>query len=88
MATNLFREDRNDNKSPAISMFSIVKSDTVDLPFVIRQMYVGTGGDISLMDTTGNVTPHKNVPSGAILGPFQVCRVMAVGTSADLVGYV
>lgn len=75
-------------QSPAASMVAITKADA-DLPTVIRQLYVGTGGDVSLTDTAGNTVPHKNVPSGSYLGPFFVTRVNATGTTAaDMVGYV
>ena len=75
--------------SPALRLAAVVPSDDSDLPDAIRSLYVGTGGDVVMVDTSGNTVIHKNVGSGAYLGPFNVARVKATGTTAlDLVGYV
>lgn len=50
-------------------------------------IYVGTGGDVVLVDVDGDPCTFKNVPSGGtILG--QTLVVMATGTTAtDIVAY-
>lgn len=76
-------------ESGAIELRTITPSNTEDQPYVVRQIYVGVGGDVALMDTMGNSTVHKNVASGQYLGPFNIARVLVTGTTAtDMVGYV
>ena len=75
--------------SPALSLIALTPSDSVDITSSVRMIYVGTGGNVAVMDLSGNTVVHKNVSSGSYLGPFHVARVLATGTTdADLVGYV
>ncbi len=74
---------------PGVTLFAVTKSDSTVFTPAVRQLYVGTGGDVS-MTTEDNVTVvHKNVPAGAYLGPFFIKKVNATGTTAsDIVAYV
>jgi hypothetical protein len=65
------------------SGFSITPSDTVDLPYPIRGLFIGTGGDIQILlqDDTDPIT-LVNVQSGSLY-PLQVKRVYADGLTAD-----
>lgn len=75
--------------SPALSMVAITTSDATDLTTAVRMIYVGVGGDVSVIDTAGNTVVHKNAPTGAYLGPFSVARVTATNTTAtNLIGYL
>lgn len=88
MATKPFGDEVNFLGS-AISMFSITKHDTNELPSVVRMIYVGGSGDVSVVDTRGNTVVHKGVSSGSYLGPFNVLKVTSTNTTAtDLIGYV
>lgn len=72
---------------PTSSAFVITADDDNDLPYPIRAVYVGTGGDLTviLQDDTAEVT-LANVLGGSCL-PLQIKRVLATGTAAsDLVG--
>lgn len=72
---------------PTSSAFAITANDDADLDYPIRALYVGTGGDVTviLQDDTAEVT-FANVLGGSCL-PLQVKRVLATGTAAsDLVG--
>lgn len=78
-----------DSTRPALGMVAITTSDTVEQTRLLRQIYVGTGGDVSLVDSEGTTTTHKNVSSGAYIGPFLVVKVRTTATTAaDMVGYV
>lgn len=72
---------------PSSSAFAITPSDSVNLAYPTRALYVGTGGDIVLLlwdDTT--VITLKNVLGGSCL-PLCVKRVNETDTGAsDLVG--
>lgn len=77
-------------ESPSNGFVTIVAHDTNELTSVVRSIYVGTGGDVALVDTNGVTAIHKNVSAGSYLGPFLVKQVKATGTSApaaDMVGY-
>ena len=70
---------------PAGGSAVIVHSDTVDIPEVSRGLYVGVGGNISmLLEDDTVVTPFVDVINGE--HPFRVKRVFVTGTTAtDLV---
>ena len=88
-AVNPFFSTQDSPTSAAISMVAIVTSDVTDQVNVLRQIYVGVGGDVSVIDTMGNTVVHKNAASGSYLGPFKVARVTAANTTAtNMVGYV
>ena len=75
--------------TPAVGLVAITPNDSADLATQVRMIYVGTGGDVSVIDTLGTTVVHKNVLGGTYLGPFWVARVKATGTTAaDMVGYL
>ncbi|NSZ73330.1 hypothetical protein G6L74_06180 [Agrobacterium tumefaciens] len=65
----------------ATDAFSIAPSDSVDLVDIPRAIWVGTGGNIALAMTSGNVT-LLNVPDGTLL-PVRPSRVRVTGTTAS-----
>ena len=71
---------------PARGAAAVTPSDSADLEYRSRALYVGTGGDISVnMAGTGAAVVFTGVPSGSVL-PISVTRVLAAGTTAtDLV---
>jgi hypothetical protein len=74
---------------PPIHAFAITPSDSLQLPFVTRAIYVdgGTPGDVTLI-LAGDATPVtlKAVPPGKVLN-LRVLQVMATNTTAtNLVG--
>jgi hypothetical protein len=89
MATNPFISFANSPQSPSQRLLAITPSDATDISFTVRQIYVGVGGDITVIDSAGNTVTHVGVPQGSYIGPFAVDRVKATGTTASsLVGYV
>ena len=72
---------------PAGHAFAVTPNDGADLPVVTRGLYVGTGGDLSLV-LKGDAAPASfvGVAAGSVL-PLRVVRVRATGTTAsDIVG--
>lgn len=57
----------------------VVPSDTSDLPFVSRALYVGTPGDVHVITHGGQDITYKALSGTKIL---RVARVMASGTTA------
>jgi hypothetical protein len=66
--------------SPQVHAFAIATSDTVDLPFVTREVYVGTTGDITAIMAGGETVLFKTVPVGRY--PWRFSRVKTTGTTA------
>ena len=72
---------------PASHAFAVTPDDGSDLAVVTRGLYVGTGGDVSLV-LKGDTAPVSfvGVPDGSVL-PLRTVRVRATGTTAaDIVG--
>lgn len=78
-----------DLDTPAVRAFSITPNDGADLPEVVRALYVGGAGDISVIlvgDSSAVVLVA--VPVGSLL-PIRVKRVRATGTTAtSIIGLV
>lgn len=73
-----------DFAAPAKGIIVVTPSDSVDLTSVSRGIFVGTGGNISLI-CGGTTGLFKNVASGTTL-PVCASRVRATGTTAtDLI---
>lgn len=65
----------------AHSAGAVTPSDTTVLP-VTRALYVGTGGNISVvMGDDENTVTFVNVPSGVIF-PIQISKVLSTNTTA------
>jgi hypothetical protein len=72
---------------PANHAFAVTPNDGANLAVVTRGLYVGTGGDLSVIPK-GDSAPISfvGVASGTVL-PLRVQRVRATGTTAaDIVG--
>jgi hypothetical protein len=83
--TDPFHDRADDVGAPARHVAAFTPSDTADLPDTPKALYVGTGGDVTLIAVdapadAGGVT-FRNLPSGALL-PVRARRVMATGTTA------
>lgn len=85
MGVDNFADNSEGLKSPGKNAAAISLSDTVDLPIYSRALFVGVGGNISVL-LVGDTNPVllKNVASGQLL-PLRVKRVYAATTATDLV---
>lgn len=54
--------------------------DTLDLPFVTRLVFIGTGGHLVARDRDGRDATYK-VTDGTML-PICITRILATGTTA------
>lgn len=73
---------------PSGKLVAITKSDTTVYNPAIRQIYVGTTGDVVVEDVSGTTVTFKNVIAGSTLGPFFVSKVKVATTAADMVGFI
>jgi hypothetical protein len=67
---------------PAEYAATVTPSDTVNFARDCRGLYVGVGGNISLLLINGTTTVFANVPTGSIL-PVRARRVNSTGTTAN-----
>lgn len=58
----------------------VIPSDTVDLPYVSRSLYIGVAGDIRVTTVGGSIVTFRGHPVGYM--PGRVRRVHATGTTA------
>lgn len=83
---NKFKTRYTNLESPIANMFTITPSDSADLPFITRAIYVGGDGNIKLT-TLGNETVTMTGVKGGVIYPIRVKRVFDSDTSAtDLLG--
>lgn len=61
----------------------LVKSDTLDLPFVTRAIYVGGAGNVAVITKGGETVTFTAPPVGSIL-PIRATRLMSTNTTATL----
>lgn len=73
---------------PSPKLVTITPSDTTVFSPAIRQIYVGTGGNVVVVDAEGNTVTFSSVPSGFYITPVFVSKVKATGTTTSgLVGF-
>jgi hypothetical protein len=87
-ATNKFAKFYTNLDSPARSGFAIVPSDTDELVTVTRKIWVGTGGNLTVIfEKDSTPVTFLNVPNGTELN-IMVKKVMFTDTDASgLIGY-
>jgi hypothetical protein len=84
-ASDTFANFQGGLQAPLTNSFAITPSDTLELPFVTRAVYVGGTGDITLRLAGGTASQLiKAVPVGTVL-PLRVRQVFATGTGATLI---
>lgn len=70
----------DDLSRPADHAASVTPSDTVDLTYTARALYIGADGDVKLITIGGETVTFANVPVGIL--PVRAARVLATGTTA------
>lgn len=71
------------DSSPSYKVFPVVASDSTDFTAEVRQLYIGTAGDVSVVNQDNSVCTFKNVLAGSMLGPFFLKRVNSSLTTAS-----
>ena len=83
-----FAAHQRGTTSPAIDAFAVTPDDVADFPTTARGIYVGGGGDISLVTLRGTAVTFRALQAGSVL-PCAARRINATGTTAsDLVALV
>ncbi|MEM7685933.1 MAG: hypothetical protein ACFB03_09465 [Paracoccaceae bacterium] len=74
-------EDRSSGlESPGYDAISVTPSDSNDLTFTSRALYVGVSGDLRVLTAGGSTVTFTNVAEGLL--PMRVSRVLSSGTTA------
>lgn len=74
---------------PALDLVTVTPSDATTYQPAIRQLYVGTAGDVTVVTDQNTTITFKNVFSGMIIGPFYIKQVKSTGTTAsNIVGFI
>jgi len=79
-----FAKHYTELNSPAQDAFVISKSDSANLTFSTRAIYVGGGGDVAITTVKGTNVTFANVAGGSIL-PVRAQKVLSTGTTATLI---
>ena len=66
---------------PADNQVAITPSDSTDLAYISRALFIGGAGTIRVTPTSGQSAVTYTVPAGMIL-PIRVSRVWSTGTTA------
>lgn len=75
-------------EGPVVDAAAVTPSDTTDLAFVTRALYVGVAGDVVVITQKGTTVTLGSLAAG-MWHPIRVSRVLATGTTAGaiLAGY-
>ena len=74
---------------PSSNLLVVTPSNTVNFSSPVRQLYVGTEGNISVFTDDNQTVLFKNVSSGSVIGPFFIKRVNLTNTTAlDIIAFV
>lgn len=68
--------------SPSYKVFPVVASDSVNFTAEVRQLYIGTTGDVVVVNQDNTTCKFVGVLAGSLLGPFFIKRVNATQTTA------
>ena len=75
-----------DNAAPGVGCFAITPSDTVNFAQIARAIYVGSTGDVVIVNSDGTTCTWAGCPTGFII-PCAAIRVNNTNTHASsLVG--
>ena len=87
-ATNNYSQSNPATQAPANSAFVITPSNSEELLFVTRAVYVGVSGDVvAKLDGDSAAVTFKNVAAGSIL-PIRARLVTTASTATNMLGLV
>lgn len=71
---------------PGARHYAVTPHDSTDFTASFRALYIGTGGDVVIVDMNSTAVTYKNVPAGTVI-PMRGRRVNSTSTTAtDIVG--
>jgi len=79
--TDIYAGSGNDLLSPASNAAAVTPSDTNDLAFASKRLWIGGTGAVKVNTVGGSTVTYTGVPAGAYLN-VRASRVFATGTTA------
>ena len=74
--------------APGLDAFAVTPSNSVNFNIMARALYIGVGGNVTLVTSRGNTVEFIGVPDGSIL-PVVSLRVNSTSTTAtSIVGII
>ena len=67
--------------SPSPLIFAVTPHASTNFTQEVRQLYVGTAGNVAVVNLDNSVVTFNNLNAGTTIGPFYIKRVNAVGTT-------
>jgi hypothetical protein len=83
MTTNPYSTYASPPPGPSPDAFTVTPSDSVAFTTAARWLYVGSGGNVTLITSKGTTVLFANTQIGELL-PIGCQQVMATGTTATL----
>jgi len=80
-ASDAYSRKKFDMGMPATNAVAVTPSDSVDLSYVSRAVYVGASGNVKVVMADSGTVTFVGVPAGATL-PIRVSRIWSTGTTA------
>lgn len=81
-AVNTFSAYNDAPNLPPQNAAAVTTSDTVDLGYVTKNLYIGVSGDVTVIMAGGQTVTLKSVPVGMLPQGIRVTRIKATGTTA------
>ncbi len=79
---DLYANMAPDLLGPAVHAAAVTPSDSADLAYVSKRLWVGTGGNVTVITLGGETVQYVAVPNGCYL-QVRATRVKSTGTSAS-----
>ena len=80
--TDTFADHTTDISAPPSNAAQVFPSDTTDLPFVTRAIYIGIQGDVRLMTQNDQDVIYKDLIGTKVI---RASRIYATGTTAGAI---
>lgn len=75
--------------SPSPLVINVTPHASTNFTQEVRQIYVGTAGNLAVVNLDDSVVVFQNLNAGTTIGPFYIKRVNAVGTTCTgIVGFI
>lgn len=73
---------------PGETLITVSPSDSTTYTPAIRQLYIGTAGDVTVTTLSNTTITFKGVGAGSTIGPFFVSKVNAATSATDIIAFI
>lgn len=68
---------------PGYNLIAVTPSDATVFSPAVRQLYIGTAGNVTVETDQGSTVTFVSVLGGTYLGPFFIKKIKSTGTTAS-----